>query len=55
MWQGMLAAPTDASNAFADVMQPVLIGVGTGVVLGGIAATGLCILVPWLRPGRDRG
>jgi hypothetical protein len=59
LWQGMLAVPTgapsaDAWIALADVMRPVMIGVGTGVILGGLCATALCICVPWLRPSRDR-
>ena len=59
LWQGMLAVPTEAPSphvwtAFTDVMQPVAIGVGIGVVAGGLLATGVCVAVPWLRPSGDR-
>jgi len=59
LWQGMLAAPTDAPSphvwtAFGDVMQPILIGVGAGVAVGALVATAVCLSVPWLRPSRDR-
>jgi hypothetical protein len=59
LWQGMLAVPTDAPDpnawtAFGDVMQPILIGVGIGVAVGGMVATAVCLSVPWLRPTRDR-
>ena len=59
LWQGMLAAPIDTPDpngwtAFGDVMQPILIGVGTGVAIGALVATALCFAVPWLRPTRDR-
>jgi hypothetical protein len=59
LWQGMLAVPTDAPSphlwtAFADVMQPVAIGVGLGVAAGALLATAVCVSVPWLRPTRDR-
>lgn len=59
LWQGMLAVPPEAPSphvwtAFTDVMQPVGIGVGTGVVVGGLLATAVCVAVPWLRPSSDR-
>ena len=59
LWQGMLAAPTDAPSphvwtAFADVMQPILVGVSAGVAAGALIATAVCLSVPWLRPSRDR-
>ena len=60
LWRGMLAAPTEtpspqAWTALADVMQPVLVGVGLGVTAGALVATGVCFGLPWLRPSRDRG
>jgi hypothetical protein len=59
LWQGMLAVPTEAPSphvwtAFTDVMQPVTIGVGIGVVVGALLATGVCVAVPWLRPSGER-
>jgi hypothetical protein len=59
LWQGMLAVPTDAPSshvwtALAEVMQPVMVGVGVGVTAGGLLATAVCVSVPWLRPSRDR-
>jgi len=55
----MLAASTDAPSphvwtAFADVMQPILVGVSAGVAAGALIATAVCLSVPWLRPSRDR-
>jgi hypothetical protein len=53
LWQGMLAAPLDASphlgDALLEVLKPVAIGVGVGVAAGGLAATVVCAMVPWLR------
>jgi hypothetical protein len=59
LWRGMLAVPTEAPSSHAltaltDVMQPVGIGVGLGVAVGGMLATAVCMSVPWLRPSRDR-
>ena len=59
LWQGMLAVPTEtpsdhAWTALAEVMQPVLLGVGLGVAVGGLLATAICLSVPWLRPSRDQ-
>ena len=53
LWQGMLAAPLDASphlgDALIKVLEPVAIGVAVGVAAGGLAATIVCAAVPWLR------
>jgi hypothetical protein len=59
LWQGMLAVSTEAPSphvwiALTDVMQPVAIGVGIGVAVGGLFATAVCASVPWLRASRDR-
>jgi hypothetical protein len=59
LWQGMLGAPVVAPDphfwtALADVMRPVLVGVGLGVAAGVLLAAAISLSLQWLRPSRGR-
>jgi hypothetical protein len=54
LWQGMLAAPIDPGSAqvlpaLAEVMKPIALHVGAGVVTGALVAYLLCALTPRSR------